>query len=85
VLQVVFGTPSHQRVRTHYSDTVATTAPLIVALCLAGLLGLWLPRPMYTLLEHAAFTVDGSGALREVRPGPLAAPVPVLAAEVPHE
>jgi hydrogenase-4 component F len=77
VLKVVFGTPSHQRVRTPYSDTVATTAPLIVALCLAGLLGLWLPKSMQTLLEHAAYTVDGRVAPREVRLVP--------SAEVPHE
>jgi hydrogenase-4 component F len=83
VLQVVFGTPSPQRVRTQYSDTVATTAPLIVALCLAGILGLWLPKPMYTLLEHAAVTVNGSMPRREVPAVPLAGPV--LTAEVPHE
>jgi hydrogenase-4 component F len=76
VLQVVFGTPSHQRVRTHYSDSVATTAPLI---------GMWLPKPMFTLLEHAAFTVDGSMPLKEVPTGPSAAPGSVLTAEVPHE
>jgi hypothetical protein len=80
---VVFGTPSHQRVRTHYSDTAATTAPLIVALCLAGLLGLWLPKPMFTLLNHAAVTVDGSMRPREVRRAPPTGPV--LTAEVPHE
>jgi hydrogenase-4 component F len=75
VLQVVFGTPSHQRVRTHYSDTVATTAPLIVALGLAAILGVWLPKPMQTLLEHAAATVDGKSPVHS-RP---------LIAEVPHE
>jgi len=83
VLQVVFGTPSPQRVRTPYSDTVATTAPLIVALGLAGLLGMWLPKPLYTLLEHAAVTVNGSMPPREVRTVPL--PGPVLTAGVPHE
>jgi hypothetical protein len=77
VLRVVFGTPSPQRVRTHYSDTVATTAPLIVALCLAGLLGVWLPKPMQTLLEHAVATVDGKAPSRQVQLVPMA--------EVPHE
>jgi hydrogenase-4 component F len=77
VLKVVFGTPSPQRVRTHYSDTVATTAPLIVALCLAGLLGVWLPKPMQTLLEHAAATVDGRAHPRQVRLAPTV--------EAPHE
>jgi hydrogenase-4 component F len=83
VLQVVFGTPSPRRVRTPYSDTFATTAPLIVALGLAGLLGMWLPKPMFTLLEHAALTVNGSMPLKEVRTGPLPSPVPT--AGVSHE
>jgi len=83
VVQVVFGTPSPQRVRTPYSDTAATTAPLIVALCLAGILGMWLPKSMQTLLEHAVITVDGRMPLREVRRVPLAAAIPQ--AEVPHE
>jgi hydrogenase-4 component F len=83
VLQVVFGTPSPRRVRTPYSDTPATTAPLIVAICLAGLLGMWLPRPLYTLLEQAAVMVDGSTPLRAVPVVPLAAAV--SRTEVPHE
>ncbi|MDR3683383.1 MAG: proton-conducting transporter membrane subunit [Geothrix sp.] len=83
VLQVVFGTPSPQRVRTPYSDTVATTAPLIAALGLAGLLGLWLPKPMFTLLEQATLTVNGSMPPREVPTAPL--PAPVLTAEASHE
>jgi len=62
---------------------VATTAPLIVALCLAGILGMWLPKSMQTLLEHAVITVDGRMPLREVRRVPLAAAIPQ--AEVPHE
>jgi hydrogenase-4 component F len=64
VLQVVFGTPSHQRVRTPYSDTAATTAPLIAALGLAAILGLWLPKPMQVLLDHAAATIDGRAPIR---------------------
>ena len=74
VLQVVFGTPSPQRVRTPYRDTVATTAPLIVALGLALGLGLWLPRPAGEMLKSAAATVEGvvprppAARLAEVRP-----------------
>jgi hydrogenase-4 component F len=83
VLQVVFGTPSPQRVRTHYSDTPATTAPLIVALCLAALLGLWLPKPLHNLLVQAAVTVDGSKPTPEVPVTPLA--VAISRSEVPHE
>ena len=83
VLQVVFGTPSPQRVRTPYSDTVATTAPLVAALGLAALLGVWLPRPMFKLLEQAAVSVNGSMAPMEVRVGPR--PAPVLTVEVSHD
>jgi hydrogenase-4 component F len=71
VVKVVFGTPSHQRVRTPYRDTPATTAPLIAALGLALLLGLWLPGPLRAMLDGAAATVAGQGpAIRiaEVRP-----------------
>lgn len=83
VLQVVFGTPSHQRVRTPYSDTVATTAPLIVALSLAALLGLWLPKPLQVLLDHAAITLDEPVSAKEVRTVPPASAIPAI--EVPHE
>ena len=83
VLQVVFGTPSHQRVRTPYSDTVATTAPLIVALGLAGLLGMWLPKPMHSLLDQAALLVNGSLPPGKGSPVPHASPI--LTVETHHE
>jgi hydrogenase-4 component F len=59
VVQVVFGTPSHTRTRTPYKDTASTTAPVIAALVLALLLGLWLPRPLETMIQHAAALVEG--------------------------
>jgi hypothetical protein len=59
VLQVVFGVPSPQRVRTPYKDTFATTAPLILALCLALGLGTHLPAPLRAMLDGAVLTVDG--------------------------
>jgi len=59
VLQVVFGTPSAQRVRTPYKDSPATTGPLIAALALALVLGVWMPRPLRDMLDHAAATVEG--------------------------
>jgi hydrogenase-4 component F len=59
VIKVVFGTPSAQRVRTPYADTPATTAPLMVALALALVLGLWLPRPLDTMLHSASAWVEG--------------------------
>jgi len=69
VVQVVFGTPSAQRVRTPYKDAPATTAPLIVALGLALILGIWMPRPLQAMLDHAATTVEGVLSARmEVQP-----------------
>ncbi|WP_243295551.1 proton-conducting transporter membrane subunit [Geothrix mesophila] len=69
VVKVVFGTPSAQRVRTPYKDAPATTAPLIVALGLALVLGIWLPRPLQAMLDHASATAEGlRSASLEVRP-----------------
>ncbi|GLH68345.1 proton-conducting transporter membrane subunit [Geothrix edaphica] len=68
VVKVVFGTPSAQRVRTPYKDAPATTAPLIVALGLALILGVWMPRPLQAMLEHAATTVDRAPAPAETLP-----------------
>lgn len=69
VVQVVFGTPSAQRVRTPYKDAPATTAPLIVALGLALVLGIWMPRPLQAMLDHASTTAEGLLSARlEVRP-----------------
>ncbi|MBI4912427.1 MAG: hydrogenase [Acidobacteria bacterium] len=59
VLQVVFGTPSHERVRTPYKDTIATTAPLVGALVLALVMGLWLPRPLQEMLDGATRFLGG--------------------------
>ena len=59
VVKVVFGTPPPDRVRTPYKDTVATTAPLVVALALAATLGLWLPGPLDTMIRSAATLLEG--------------------------
>ncbi len=59
VVQVVFGTPPTDRVRTPYRDTLATTAPLLVALGLAATLGLWLPQPVGAMIHSAANLVEG--------------------------
>ncbi|WP_243384819.1 proton-conducting transporter membrane subunit [Geothrix alkalitolerans] len=68
VVKVVFGTPSAQRVRTPYKDAPATTAPLIVALGLALVLGIWLPRPVQAMLDQAGASVDGVPSIgREAR------------------
>lgn len=54
LVKVVFGTPSHERARTPYKDTFDTTAPLIAALVLTLVMGLWLPRPLTRMLQAAA-------------------------------
>lgn len=59
VVQVVFGTPPADRVRTPYRDTAATTAPLILALVLSLVLGLWLPAPLAGMIRDAARLVEG--------------------------
>jgi len=59
VLQVIFGTPNPNRIRTPYKDTLATTAPLVIALALSLTMGLWLPRPLGSMLTNAAAFVEG--------------------------
>jgi hydrogenase-4 component F len=59
VVKMIFGTPDPKRVRTPYKDTFATTAPLILALGLSLVLGLWLPRPLETMLQSAGSWVEG--------------------------
>jgi hydrogenase-4 component F len=59
LVQVVFGAPSPNRVRTPYKDTFETTAPLALALGLALVLGLWLPRPLARMLVRSAAMVEG--------------------------
>jgi hydrogenase-4 component F len=59
IVKVVFGAPNPKRERTPYKDTFATTAPLIIALGLSLILGLWLPKPMETMLQSAGAWVEG--------------------------
>ena len=83
VMQVVFGVPSPQRVRTPYKDTFATTAPLILALCLALGFGIHLPTPLRAMLESASLSVDGHASpVLAPRIVAEAAPEPQKLAEV---
>jgi len=59
VLPALQGAPSRRRARTPYGDTVATTAPILAALLLALVLGLWLPKPAAALLERATILAEG--------------------------
>ena len=59
VVKVVFGTPPPDRVRTPYKDTLATTAPLVLALLLSLTMGLWLPGSLTSMIQDAATRVEG--------------------------
>jgi hypothetical protein len=59
VVKMIFGSPSPRRERTPYKDTFATTAPLVMALGLSLVLGLWLPRPLGAMLQNASEWVEG--------------------------
>ena len=59
VLPVLQGNPNPNTVRTQYHDTFGLTAPLVAALTLALVLGLWLPGPLLSLLTKAALLVEG--------------------------
>jgi hypothetical protein len=56
---MIFGTPDPKRKRTDSRDEMGTTAPLILALGLSLVLGLWLPRPLETMLVNASSWVEG--------------------------
>jgi len=59
ILPVLQGNPNPSSVRTHYEDTFGLTAPLVLALALALILGTWLPGPLQALLTRAALLVEG--------------------------
>jgi hydrogenase-4 component F len=53
VLAVVQGTPADAIPINGYRDTVATVAPILVALLIVLLLGVYIPPPLETLLREA--------------------------------
>lgn len=59
LVQMLFGVPNPSRERTPYKDTPGTTAPLIVALLLALFIGVWLPKPLQTMINSATAMVEG--------------------------
>jgi hydrogenase-4 component F len=54
VVPVVFGDPPKDRERTKYHDTVLLVGPPLALLVALGILGLWLPQPLYRLVTEAA-------------------------------
>jgi hydrogenase-4 component F len=57
VLAVVQGRPSGEALRVPYVDKLRKTLPIIVAMSLVLLLGIWIPAPLRRLLEEAAATL----------------------------
>ena len=54
VVPVVFGEPPKNRERTRYHDTPLLVGPPLALLVVLGILGLWLPQPLYRLVTEAA-------------------------------
>lgn len=54
VVPVVFGDPPKNRERTRYHETVLLVGPPFVLLVLLGVVGVWLPQPLYRLVHEAA-------------------------------
>ncbi|MBK5275729.1 MAG: hydrogenase [Desulfuromonadales bacterium] len=60
VVPVVFGDPPKNRERTKYHDTPLLTGPPLVLLIILGILGIWLPQPLHTLVSEAAALLEGA-------------------------
>jgi hydrogenase-4 component F len=59
VVPVVFGDPPKNRERTKYHDSVLLVVPPLALLVILGILGLWLPQPLYKLVTEAAQLLEG--------------------------
>ncbi len=56
VLAVVQGVPS-EAADTGFQDSFSKTAPMIVSLALVLMMGIWIPRSLYSFIEKAAGTL----------------------------
>jgi hydrogenase-4 component F len=59
VLTVVQGNPPAPAIENGYRDTIATVGPILLLMSLVLLLGLYIPRPLESLLREAASLVEG--------------------------
>jgi hydrogenase-4 component F len=59
VLAVVQGEPSHEA-DTGFRDSFLKTAPLVAALLLVLMMGVWIPKPLYSFVKEAAHLLEGS-------------------------
>jgi len=60
VLTVVQGPPSPAAGTTTFRDSFWRTAPMLAALVMVVIMGLWIPAPVYDLVQRAAKTVGGA-------------------------
>jgi hydrogenase-4 component F len=58
VLAVVQGIPSPEA-DTGFRDSFLKTAPMFLALALILMMGLWIPKPLYSFVEQAARVLEG--------------------------
>ena len=58
VVPVVFGDPPKNRARTKYHDTPLLVVPPLALLVCLGILGIWLPQPLYRLVSEAAALLE---------------------------
>jgi len=58
VLPVVFGDPPKNRERTRYHDTALLVGPPLALLIILGVVGIWLPQPLYRLVNAAAALLE---------------------------
>ena len=58
VIPVVFGDPPSDRQRTRYTDSFLLVAPPMALLLVIGIIGIWMPPPLYQLLSDAAALLE---------------------------
>ncbi len=58
VVPVVFGDPPKNRERTRFSETALLVAPPLALLVILGIIGIWLPEPLYQLVKEAAALLE---------------------------
>jgi hydrogenase-4 component F len=60
VVPVVFGDPPKNRERTKYHDSALLVLPPLALLVVLGILGIWLPQPLYKLVTEAVQLLEGA-------------------------
>lgn len=60
VIPVVFGDAPADRQRTKYHDTFLLVGPPLALLVITGMIGIWLPAPLFRLLTEAATLLEAA-------------------------